>query len=312
MNILYISFLCVAPFIVYLCLGLISKKTLHIKEASFIDLNTIAFYFFLPMSLFFNIYNADFKNIDYSKSFIFSVASVILIFFISILIYGLRDLSDGDKAVMIQASFRSNFILFGIPLVSNIVQGQVSGLGGLLLTIVIPIFNVLATIIFSYYSGKRSSFLSVLVKILKNPLIIASVAALLLQSFSIRLPDFLIDILKPLSVMATPVALFALGGRFNFAVNAANRKLLIESIIVRLLLVPAIFTGIAVAIGIRGEALALLLALFGGPVAVTSYTMAQQMNGNEELAGQILVYSTILSNFSLFLFISLYKNLGFF
>lgn len=312
MNVLYISFLCVAPFIFYLFLGYISKVFLKTRNETFIDLNKVAFHFFLPTSLFFNVYEANFTNIDASLPILISLVGIMLIFFISTISYGLRKMENGDKSVMIQSTFRSNIILFGIPLVTNILQNNITALSGIIISLAVPLFNILAIIVLSIYSNRKKSILQILFSIFKNPLIIAAIAGFALKSADISIPEFLVSISKTLALMATPIALFALGGRFSFTITKTHMKYLYESLFLRLLLIPAIFTGISIYFGLRGEALALMLALFGGPVAVTSYTMAQQMNANEKLAGQILVYSTLLSNFTLFLFISLFKYLQFF
>lgn len=121
---------------------------------------------------------------------------------------------------MIQNSFRSNFILFGIPLTQNIMGSTVSGLAGLMTALVIPLFNILSVIVLAFYYKEKVSFLKTILQILKNPLIIASLIAILLKYFELRIPGLLVDTLYPLGKIATPMALFALGGRFIFGLNA--------------------------------------------------------------------------------------------
>jgi predicted permease len=52
----------------------------------------------------------------------------------------------------------------------------------------------------------------------------------------------------------------------------------------------------AVLFGFRNEVLVPLLLMSGAPTAVSSYTMAQQMGGDGELAGEIVVFTTVLKN----------------
>ena len=312
MDVLLLSFSCVAPFIVYLFLGYGSKKILKISPATFLDLNTIVFRIFLSLNLFFNIYCSDFDSVDFSRPILIGLICVFVFFILAIIFYGKRKIPNTDKSVMIQNSFRSNFILFGIDLTESIMGRPVSALGGIMTAIFIPLFNVFAVLVFSFYAKEKVSFMKVTVNILKNPLIIAAVLAIILNYFNVAMPDLLFDILYPLGKMATPLALFALGGRFVFATDRASRKLLLEGLLIRLVIIPLIVLLIIIPMGIRGETLALLLVLFGGPVAVTSYTMAQQMGGNEQLAAQLLVYTTVFSTFTLFIFISIFKAYGFF
>jgi predicted permease len=78
----------------------------------------------------------------------------------------------------------------------------------------------------------------------------------------------------------------------------------------RLVWVPLVMLAIAANIGIRGEAFACLIIVFGSPVAVSSFAMAQQMGGDENLAAQIVAISSALCVFTLFLWIFIYSSLG--
>ena len=55
-----------------------------------------------------------------------------------------------------------------------------------------------------------------------------------------------------------------------------------------------------------------LMILFGSPCAVSSYTMAAQMDGDAELAAQQVMLTTLLSSVTMFLMIFTFKSLGVF
>ena len=79
----------------------------------------------------------------------------------------------------------------------------------------------------------------------------------------------------------------------------------------KLIIVPAIFLPIAIAMGFRDAELVALLALFGSPTAVSSFTMAQQMGGDSELAGHLVVLGSLFSIITMFFWIFALKQLGF-
>jgi malate permease and related proteins len=64
-------------------------------------------------------------------------------------------------------------------------------------------------------------------------------------------------------------------------------------------------------LGFRGEALLGLMVLFASPTAVSSYTMAQQMGADGKLAGQLVAFTTGVSLLTIFLFVFLFKQLGY-
>ena len=57
---------------------------------------------------------------------------------------------------------------------------------------------------------------------------------------------------------------------------------------------------------------AVFIALFATPLAVSTVPMVQEMDGDVELAGQILVFSTIFSTFSIFFSTLVLRLLGIF
>lgn len=55
-----------------------------------------------------------------------------------------------------------------------------------------------------------------------------------------------------------------------------------------------------------------MIAIFGSATAIASFTMVQQMGGDDELAGDIVVSTSALCCLTLFLWSLLFKSLGIF
>lgn len=311
MDILVFSLSCISPFFLYLTVGYLAKRLLHIRAESFLDLNKLAFYTLLSSNLFLNIYGKNVEGVNFGSTLFFAVLAVVAVLSVFWPMYRIRKIANTDRSVLIQGIMRTNFILFGIPLTERIIGHPTSGLAGILTAVIIPTFNVLAVFILTIYSDRQPGFRSVVRSLVSNPLLIAAFSAILLNVFHADIGSFAQDILKSLSSAAIPIALIALGGRFTFT-KYGSSFLVIEFLFYRLILIPAVVTSVAIFLGFHGEELALILVLFASPPSVTSYTMAQQMGANEHLAAKILVYGTILSSISLFGFISVFKYLGYF
>ena len=69
---------------------------------------------------------------------------------------------------------------------------------------------------------------------------------------------------------------------------------------------------LAAMLGIRGVDFVSLIGLFGAPCAISSYTMSRQMDSDYELSAVTVVFTSILSCFTLFFWIYLFKELNFF
>lgn len=80
----------------------------------------------------------------------------------------------------------------------------------------------------------------------------------------------------------------------------------------RLVVVPLIALTCGVIAGFRDVALVTLVAIFAAPTAVSSFTMAQQMDSDGELAGACVIFSSMFSCLTMFCWIFILKSLGMF
>ena len=226
--------------------------------------------------------------------------------------------------MLLQCIFRSNYALIGIPIAIALCGDSGAIYATIMGAVMIPIFNILAVFCLSLFSDKKADYKSVLLGIAKNPLIIgvASGGVLLLirmlfvkTGIDFRLTDItpVYKVLSDLSAISTPVALLCLGANFEFSAIAALKKQIILGVSLRNVLVPIVGLGGALLLGCFESAhFAVFIALFATPLAVSTVPMVQEMDGDVELAGQILVFSTIFSTFSIFLSTLVLRLLGIF
>ena len=80
----------------------------------------------------------------------------------------------------------------------------------------------------------------------------------------------------------------------------------------KLIVVPGIVTSIGALLGFRGVPFVTLLAFFAASPTTTSYTMADQMDSDSDLARDSLGFSTLFVTFTMFCWIFIYKTLGMF
>ena len=76
----------------------------------------------------------------------------------------------------------------------------------------------------------------------------------------------------------------------------------------KLVLVPLVFLAISYAFGFRDISLLSLMIMFAAPTAVSSFQMAKQMDGDGDLAGQIVVFTSAFSIVTVFGWIFLLKQ----
>jgi predicted permease len=295
-----------------MCLGTFFKKINIFDEIFLKKANTFTFKALLPVLLFNNIYKSKITDIFNGKLVIFAVSIVLILIAFLMITVPKFEKDNKNRGVLIQGMFRSNFVLFGIPLVTNISGSEGGALSAMLIAIIIPLYNFTSVIILDIYSKENLQIKETLIGIAKNPLIIGSFLGILTSIFKLNLPNSIEKTISDVASLATPLALMTLGGEFEIGNVLKNKKYITIVCAFKLLISPAIILPIAIFIGFRGPELASLFAMAAAPIAVTSFTMAQNCGSNYELAGQIVFISTILSSFTIFMFTYIFKTMGVF
>ncbi|MDR0832841.1 MAG: AEC family transporter [Candidatus Symbiothrix sp.] len=304
----------VTPLFVLMAIGYLLRR-IHFLSIEFLgQLNRFVFRFLLPLMLIQDIrtsYTGDFSNIRLiSASFI----GIVLVIFLSFLIVPLLIKRKGQRGSIIQGIYRSNFLIYGMPLAKGIYgQAAVTHIS-MLMGIMIPFYNVAAVVILSIFSEDRKQKLSLktlLYDMATNPLILGCFFGLLMGYFHVQLPHVVDSPLQQLANAAAPMALFVMGGEFQFSALKGNLTKVICISTVRLIIVPVLALSACVYLGFRGVDLAVLISLFATPAAMAGYIMAKNMGNDGELAAQIVVLTTACSCVTIFFFIYFLKAWGY-
>ena len=180
-------------------------------------MNNLVFKSFLPILLFYNIYKTDLSMGFRPKLMIFAMLSIISIFLVLCIIIPKIEKDNRRKGVLMQAIFRSNFVLFGLPVTISLLGEQNVGVPSLIISVIVPTFNFLAVIALEMYPDGKINYKNIIKGIIKNPLIIASLLGILMLITGIKFPSVLDKTLFDLSRVATPLALVILGASLNLA-----------------------------------------------------------------------------------------------
>ena len=306
-----VAFNAVAPFLILLGIGFASVH-LKLTDREFMNrLNTLNFKLFFPFLMFNIVYGAKPENMPSLKLILTGVISVSLLVVLLVAVVPRIVRENPKRGVIIQGIFRSNFIIYGIPLTTFVFGEERSSVCGMMILIMVSLFNVAGVIVLELFrEGGKVRPLPLLLGIIKNPLLQGCVIGLLFYLFQIRLPSFIASPVSSLAGMATTLALVVLGANLRFDELKQNRRTVTAVLIIRLILLPVVMVAFAYAIGLRGVELFLILMIFGTPVATSSYPMAVNMGGDGPLAGQLVFVSTVASLVTIFLFIFTMSRMG--
>ena len=312
MENLMISANAVLPMCLVMALGYGTRRLGWIRREEISAINKIAFRIFLPCLLYYNVYCSDLSGSFDPLLMAYAVGGVLLTFGLSLGYTLLTEKLPERRGVMIQGMFRSNYVIMGIPVAAALLGADQLGTVSILIAVVVPLFNMLSVVVLEVFRGQKPKPLHILGQIAKNPLVIGSVLGILTLAAGIRLPHILEQTIQNISAIASPLQLFLLGAFFQFSGLKTYRRELVTVSAAKLIVAPGLFLGLGALLGFRGVAFVSLIGVFASPTAVNSFTMAQQMGGDAELAGDIVVTTSAVSILTMFLWIFLFKSLGVF
>lgn len=325
----------VLPIILLILLGYVLRQKNFLND-SFLKIgNSLVFKVCLPCMLFINVYDIkDFSQIQWDIV-IYAVVMIFIIFFLGLATALATTKIPERRGVILQCTFRSNFAIIGLSLAGALGGDEAMAVGAVVSAFSIPVFNILAVIALSIFVGKQngsqSSVKGILKKIVTNPLIIGVVLGMVCVGirgletklfgsvvFSLRTHvKFLYTALNNLKAIASPFALIILGGQFTFSAVRGLMKEIVVGTAWRVVLAPTLGIGCAILLtactswfqcGVNEYPA--LIALFGSPVAVSSAIMAGSMGNDEQLATQLVVWTSLCSIVTVFLLVFILMSMG--
>ncbi len=321
----------VLPIVLLIVLGYVLKRRGMLNKP-FLDVgNKLTFRVLLPVMLFCNVYKID-RLSDVNVAFVlYGIGAVIILFLAAIAVCCAFTKDNAKRGSLIQSVFRSNYAIIGIPLAASLFGDKGAAAAGVMSAFCVPTFNILGVITLVIFNGneekQKADIKKIFLGVVKNPLIIGTVAGLAVlgireifvkTGISFRLSDVtvLFKTLENIKSICTPLALIVLGGKFEFSAVSRLRREIIFGTLVRTVAVPVIGLGTALLLkntmSLSGEHFATYMGVFATPVAVASAIMAKEMGADDELAGQLVVWTSLVSTVTIFIYVTVLRIIGIF
>ena len=305
----------VVPIFLLIMLGYVLTRV-KLWDDHFLKIaNEVCFKCLLPVLLFYNVATADIFAV-------FNLKLILYVCFCACAICGLLFLvvpmfvkEKKRRGVMIQGTFRSNFLLFGVPLGLSIGGDEGAVLAAVVASFYVPVINMLSVIsLYAFSDAENKSLKTAAIGIVKNPLIIGGVSGLIFSvirnSIGFEMPVIMDTTLFNIKSAATPLAFLILGGDLKFGNMLRNVKFSFLSVLGKTVLIPAVMLPVSAMLGFDALEMAILTAVFATPNAVSSYAMARNYEADYELAGEIITLGTLLSVVTMFVFITVARSFG--
>ncbi len=286
---------------------------LQLFDSSFLQqTNRLVYVVFLPLLLFYKIGKADFASFFNAPLVIASSLVIGFGFFLTYSFAALRNYPPAVHGSFCQGSFRGNLAYIGLAICLNAYGDDGLTRAGILMGFLVPVLNFFAilALLLPHKKSSANEQVNWLAQIALNPLILASFLGIIWSFWQLPIPLIIDRALNITTGLTLPLALLAIGGSFSLARLKGDLLLASLSSGVKLMVLPAAATLLLWNFGVRGTDLGVGILMAGTPAATATYIMAHQMKGDAELAGSIVMLSTLCSAFSYTIILLLLKGTG--
>lgn len=301
------------PIFIVVFVGYALKRFNMVPESLAGPLNTLAFNVLFPCLCVKQLQTTD-MNMEYLWMGIYAVITFLISVPILCAIVPKFVPQRGQAGVVIQGAFRSNSILFAMSLMISVCGEENSGPILVMVAVATLLFNSIAVIVLSRFSetGAQSSLspLKTAIQILKNPLIVGTLVGIVLRILPIDMPKVIMTPINNLATSATPIAMLAIGLRFDFKSIAKNIKAIGIATLSKLVIMPLVWTVVGYLIGFRSYVLCAIFLEHACPSATGGVPMAEAMGCDSKLAGEIIIVQTICASVTIFIGVYLIRLFG--
>ena len=300
------------PIFLMMLLGMLFRKLGWMDEVFAAKMNKFVFLVPLPVLLFEQLATVDFSEVWDIKFILFCFVVTAISITISTVI-SLLWKDQSIKGEFIQATYRSSAALLGIAFIQNIYG--TAGMAPLMIIGSVPLYNIMAVVVLSVFKPGNNSFDKALVKktlkgIATNPIIIGIVAGFVWSALKLPMPLILHKTVSSIGATATPMGLMSMGATFEMKKATSKMKPTLVAVFMKLIGFCAIFLPVAAMLGFRNEQLIAILVMLGSATTVSSFVMARSMGHEGTLSSGVIMMTTLLSAFTLTMWLDVLRSFG--
>jgi malonate transporter len=301
----------ITPIFLIIAIGYLLFRTKVVGEEVWSAIEHICFYLLLPFLIVRTLSRANLGSvpvIDFMLVLVAAILGMSLLLIITHWMLRSRYPSGGPSFTsLFQGATRFHGFV-ALAIIGPLYGDDGVTLAALALAVMVPLLNTTSVIVLSIYgdSDNSSEFKQVLMRVVKNPLIIACIAGL---SFNwIGIPDIVFNTIEIIGNGGLGLALLAVGAGLRIDQAAENKLLVATGVLTRLIGMPLLIILMARLVGLEGLPRSVAIIAGAVPTASSSYVMARKMGGNAPLMSNIVTFQVIVAFITLPMFIYLADN----
>lgn len=288
----------IIPIFAVIILGWVARRKGFVPEEFLEPANRLVFYLAIPAMIFREISKASLKTRFDIKVLCITLFAVVAVFAVSWGMGFVHRIRRGRLGTFIQTSCHGNLGYIGLAVAYYYLGTEGLVRASIIAGFVMILQNFLSVVALQVCSDSvpgKGDKLSLLWKILGNPVIVAAMAGILFSLAEIPIPLVVDRSLNILSELALPLALLIIGASLTFELMRLSIVAIFSSSALKLILLPGVGFALYRLFGIPSQDYLPGLILLASPTATISYVMAKEMRGDTDFAVAAISTSTLLS-----------------
>ncbi len=197
-----------------------------------------------------------------------------------------------------QVAYRFNSFI-GLALAERLGGAQGLAWMALLIAVCVPLCNVAAVWPLARHGGHAYHR-----ELIRNPLILSTLAGLVANLLGLRFPDSVATTLSRIGAAALPIGLMAAGAGLQLGGLKAAPRLAGGLLAIRHAVLPLAGIGLAFALRLPPAQTAILIAFAALPTSSAAYVLAARMGGDGGYAAGLVTLSTLLGMFGIWFWLA--------
>lgn len=282
------------PVVLLIGFGLFLRRRQLLPDAFWPQAEWLAYFVLLPALFVHGLATADLGGVPIGRVFAVLIGAIVLTAGLLLAARPWIGVDGPAFTSVFQGGIRFNNYV-GVMVATGLYGAEGTALAALANAAIVPTVNILSVLAFSRYGMAAAGLGQVLGRLATNPLLLASALGLVLQLTGTGLPIGIDGALSALGQAALAIGLVCVGAGLMPGALGQHLRPIGASLLFKFAVLPAITLLIALAAGLTGRELVIVLTFHALPTATSSYILARQLGGDHALMANIIAVQTVVA-----------------
>tara|TARA_B100000029_G_scaffold447635_3_gene469564 strand:+ start:825 stop:1739 length:915 start_codon:yes stop_codon:yes gene_type:complete len=291
--------LSLAPIFLLIALGWAFRRGSFPQGEFWTAAERLVHFVLFPALLLGGLATADLSGFEVTP-LIAAVAASVMVMALAVMVIGWKLVSDGPAfASVFQGSLRFNAYV-GVAAAAALFGTAGETLAAVVIAVMVPLGEALSVVALARQAGRDTPSLGILfTSLLRNPLILASFAGIILNMTEVGLPSLSEPVVGFLGRAALPIGLLCVGAGLDVSALGKSIKPIIATSVLKLVVMPVFMLVACSAFGVGGLTAKVALLFAALPPSPPSHSAASQLGGDATLMSNLTTIATLAATVTL-------------